>query len=202
MVVRKRREDFTEGKRRLVEIGQRLGALFGTPKAKPAGSGGFWEGLGNLIEQLGELVEQAEEAGGEVRRTGEFGGGAGKGLRGVYGFSVKVGMGDQGARVEPFGNIRTDEESGRVVVRETREPMVDLFDEQDHVLVVAEVPGITDEDVRVELHGDVLTLNAERGDKKYGKELVLPSSFPPDAMRVTCRNGVLEVRLEKGRTAG
>jgi HSP20 family protein len=199
MAVRKRHEDFAEGKRRLDEIGRRLGALFGTPKAEARGGGGLWSGLGSLIEQLGKLVDQAEEAGGEIRRTGEFGGGAGKGLKGVYGFSVKVGMGEKGAKVEPFGNIRTDEESGRVVVRETREPMVDIFDEPDHVLVVAEVPGITDEDVRVELHGDVLTLSAERGDKKYGKELLLPASFPPDAMRVTCRNGVLEVRLEKGR---
>lgn len=197
MVGKKRSEEFAEGKHRLEEIGRRLGALFGKPKPKPSGSGGFFAGLGALIEQLGELAEKAEQAGGEITRTGEFGVGSGKRLRGVYGFSVKTGLGEKGLKVEPFGNIRADKESGRVVVKEIREPMTDLFDEQDHVLIVAELPGIMQEDVRLELHEDILALAAERGEKKYRKEVLLPASFSPDKMSFTCRNGILEIRLNK-----
>ena len=197
MVGKKRSEEFAEGKHRIEEIGRRLGALFGKPSPEPSGSGGFLAGLGTLIDQLGKLAEQAEQAGGEVTKTGEFSVGSEKPLRGVYGFSIKSGLGEKGIKVEPFGNIRRDEEGGRVEVHEVREPIVDVFDEPDHLLIVAEVPGIMQEDVQLELHEDVLTLAAGKGDKKYRKEVLLPASFSSDKMSFSCRNGILEIQLRK-----
>ena len=196
MVDKKRSDEFAEGKERLNEIGRRLGALFGKPKPEPAG-GGFFSGLGTLIEQLGKLAEQAEQAGGEVTKTGEFSVGSDKRVKGVYGFSVKSGLGEKGVKVEPFGNIRRDEEGKLVAVHEIREPMVDVFEELEHVLIIAEVPGIVQEDVQLELHDDILVLAAEKGEKKYRKEVLLPSSFSSDRMSFTCRNGILEIRLIK-----
>lgn len=200
MATKKGTVDFEEGKRRLEEIGRRVGNLFGKPatsKVEQSGLGGFLGGLGTLIEQLGELAAKAEEAGGEVTQTGEFGIGSEKRLRGVYGFTVKTGLGEKGLKVEPFGNISKEEESGRIVVKEIREPMTDLFDEQDHILIVAELPGIVQEDIRLELRDDILTLAAERGEKKYRKEVLLPAGFSPDKMIFTCRNGILEITLHK-----
>lgn len=197
MVGKKRAEEFAEGKHRIEEIGRRLGALFGKPKPEPSGSGGFFAGLGILIEQLGKLAEQAEQAGGVMTKTGEFSVGSDKRLKGVYGFSIKSGLGEKGIKVEPFGNIRRDEEGGQVKVHEIREPMVDVFDEPDHLLIVAEVPGIMQEDVQLELHEDILILAAEKGGNKYRKEVLLPASFSSDKMSFSCRNGILEVRLNK-----
>lgn len=193
MATRKRAEEFEEGKRRLEEIGRRLGSLFG----KPAGPAGFLGSLGALIDQLGRLAEQAEKAGGELAKTGEFSLGPEKRIKGVFGFSVKSGLGEQAVKVEPFGNIRRDEESGRVEVQEIREPMVDVFDEPDRLLIVAEVPGVVQEDIRLELRDDVLELAAERGEKKYRKEVLLPASFSPALMSFSCRNGILEIKLLK-----
>jgi HSP20 family protein len=73
--------------------------------------------------------------------------------------------------------------------------MVDVFEEDGHVQVVAELPGIGAEDVELELHGDVLSIQAARGDKKYRKEVLLPRSFDPDGMQHNCHNGILEVTL-------
>ena len=197
MVDKKRSDEFAEGKERLNEIGRRLGALFGKPKPEPAG-GGFFAGLGTLIEQLGKLAEQAEQAGGVGTKTGEFNVGSDKRLKGVYGFSVKSALGEQGGvKIEPFGNIRRDEEGKLVEVHQIREPMVDVFDETDHLLIIAEVPGIMQEDVRLELQDDILIFSAEKGDSKYRKELLLPASFSSDQMSFTCRNGLLEVRINK-----
>jgi HSP20 family protein len=106
-------------------------------------------------------------------------------------------LGEQGVKVEPFGNLRKDERSGVVEVQEIREPMTDLFDEPTHILIVAEVPGVTQEDVRLELHDDILTLAAERGEKKYRKEMLLPVSFSADKMSFTCHGGIVEIRLNK-----
>lgn len=156
--------------------------------------GGILKGLGGLVEKLGELAE----AGGELSKSGEIHGlGPDRAAKGVYGFTVKVGLGGEGVKVEPFGNIRRDEESGRPVVQEVTEPAVDVFEESDHTLVVAEMPGIGAEDVRLEVTGDLLTITAERGKKKYRKEVLLPGSFPREKMRVSCTNGVLEIRCVK-----
>ncbi len=200
MVGKKRPEEFAEGKHRLEDIGHRLGALFGKASPEPSGSGGFIAGLGTLIDQLGKLAEQAEQAGGELNKTGEFKVGSDKRIKGVYGFSVRSGLGEKTIKVEPFGNIRRDEERGHVEVQEIREPMVDVFDEPEHVLIVAEVPGIMQEDVQLELHDDILILAAEKGDKKYRKEVLLSASFSSDKMSFSCRNGILEIKLIKEKT--
>ena len=158
-------------------------------------AGGFLGGLGNLIEKLSELAEKGKE----LRDTGEFTSEGGK-VRGVYGFTIRTGLGKDGEediRVEPFGNVQKDRGTGQPVVHEVREPIVDIFDESDHVLVVAELPGVGAEDVRLELHGDMLIVEASKEDKKYRKEMHLPREFLADKMTYTCHHGLLEIRLAK-----
>lgn len=130
MVEKKRAEEFAEGKRRLEEISSKLGDLFGKPGA---GSGGIFSGLGNMLDQLGKLAEQSGSA-----MQGEFELGTDKRIKGVYGFSVKTASGGKGGvKVEPFGNIKRDQEGKVVEVQQIREPMIDLFDENDHLVIVA-----------------------------------------------------------------
>lgn len=159
------------------------------------GLGGFLGGLGTLIDKLGELAEKGEE----LKKTGEIDLDPKGKLRGVYGFTIKTGLGGdrEGVKVEPFGNVRPDEQTGKPVVHEMREPMVDLFEEDDQVLVVAEMPGVGSKDVQLELADDILTITAERGDMKYRKEVLLPRTFQEKEMTSSCRNGVVEVRLTK-----
>lgn len=154
------------------------------------GGAGILKGLGDLIEKLGTLAENGEN----LSQTGEING---KDMKGIYGFTVKVGLGDDKPRVEPFGNIRRDRESGRTVVQEVREPSVDIFEEDDHVLVVAEMPGISVDDVKVTVEEDLLTFTAEHGDKKYRKEVLLPASSTRDKTQVSCNNGVVEIKCAK-----
>ena len=156
------------------------------------GLGGILKGFGDLIERLGDLAETGDQ----LSRTGEIHG-PGKDVKGIYGFTVKVGLGDDRPRVEPFGNIRKDRESGHTVVQEVREPAVDVFEEEDHVLVVAEMPGVSVEDVQITVEDDLLTISAERGDKKYRKEVLLPASFARDKTQVACNNGVVEIKCKR-----
>ena len=153
------------------------------------GLGGILKGFGDLVEKLGDLAKTGEQ----LSRTGEIHG-AGKEVKGIYGFTVKVGLGDDGPRIEPFGNIRKDRESGHTVVQEVREPVVDVFEEEDHVLVVAEMPGVSVDDVKITVEDDLLTISAERGEKKYRKEVTLPASATREKAQVTCNNGVVEIK--------
>jgi len=156
------------------------------------GIGGFLRGLGDLVEKLGEMAESGET----ISRTGELRG-AGKELKGIYGFTVKVGLGEETPKVESFGNIRRDAKSGRTEVQEVREPLVDVFEEEEHILVLAELPGIGAEQVHVDVKDDVLTITAEKGDKKYRKEVLLPRSVSKEKINVSCNNGVLEIKCLK-----
>jgi len=59
---------------------------------------------------------------------------------------------------------------------------------------VAEMPGISAEDVRIEVKDDLLTMRAEKGDTKYYKEVLLPRAYQREKMEVTCNNGILEIK--------
>ena len=156
-----------------------------------SGFGGVFKGLADLIEKLGDLAdkgEQLKKGEGEIHH---------RDVKGVYGFSVKVGLGDKGdkeVKVEPFGNVRRDDKTGETVVQEIREPVVDVFEEKDHTLVVAEMPGVSTKDVTLTVKDDLLTIYAEKRDKKYRKEILLPRSYPQEKMKMTCNNGILEIK--------
>lgn len=153
------------------------------------GLGGIFKGIGNLIDLAAELAEKAPDG---VVKEGQIG--DDKGLKAVYGFSVKVGGGGR-PTVQQFGNVR--EEARGPVVDEVREPMVDTFDEGEFVLVVAEMPGISESDVRYEIKEDILILSGETGDRKYYKELLLPTSADEERVSYSNRNGIVEIKLWK-----
>ncbi|MCX7018516.1 MAG: Hsp20/alpha crystallin family protein [bacterium] len=162
-----------------------------SPKRLGAGLGSILGGLENLIRKLEDLSQTADE----VTKTGEFK--SGDKVRGVYGFSVRMGTGGEGIKVEPFGTVRQEKMAGESKVVEIREPMVDVFDEKDHVLVVAEMPGIAVSDLKIDLNDDILIITAEKGDKKYHKEVLLPTAFPKEGMSVVCNNGIIELKFLK-----
>ena len=77
-----------------------------------------------------------------------------------------------------------------------KEREVDVFDEQDYVLVVAEIPGAVEESIDVKLEKDKLTIQADKAGKKYQKELILPC-VPEGELTKTYKNGILEVKITK-----
>ncbi|MBI2982847.1 MAG: Hsp20/alpha crystallin family protein [Chloroflexi bacterium] len=155
------------------------------------GFGGLFKGLGSVIDLLGEMVESGDS---ERTRSRPFRvKGLGPRARGVYGFTVRTGIGGL-PRVESFGNIRATAKGP--VVADVREPLVDVFDEREEIVVVAELPGVGEPDINVEVHGDVLVLETV-GERKYAKEVLLPAAVDPGSVRRSYKNGILELRLKK-----
>jgi HSP20 family protein len=155
--------------------------------------GGLLGGLGGIIEKLGELAVAGEE----LSRSGELKDASGK-IHGVYGINVRTAMGDSGQtelKVEPFGNIHNT--ADRHLGEDVREPLVDIHEEDDHVLVLAELPGVAKENVVVKVAGDRLELSAERGKTTYSKRVDLPKNCSAERMSWECSNGILQVRFER-----
>lgn len=78
----------------------------------------------------------------------------------------------------------------------SKEPPVDVFDEETHLKVVAELPGIEEEDVEIDLHGARLVISTSTSAHKYRKEIVLPCT-PQGKVERLYRNGILELTLWK-----
>ncbi len=155
------------------------------------GFGSLFKGLGDFVGMLGNLVEAGEQ---QVNRTGEFKvKGLGDKARGVYGVSVRVGIGGE-PHVERFGNIRSTTEGPEVV--DVREPLIDVFDEGDEIVIAAELPGAKEDEIQVEVKSDVLALSSS-GERRYAKEVLLPSPVDGASMRRSFKNGLLELRLKK-----
>ena len=167
------------------------------------GFGSLFKGLGDFLEVLSDKMEAFEQVdtaphgaprGAPPTRTGRFKvKGLGDQAQGVYGLSFRT-LADGVPRVERFGNIRRTEEGP--VVADVREPLVDVFDEPDEIVLVAEIPGANEEDVSVELHDDVLVLQTT-GERKYAREVLLPAAVDAASMQKTFRNGILELKLKK-----
>jgi len=165
----------------------------------------FVGGLLKGLEKFIDLAERAEEVGGELKRSGHIKGlGGHKDIRGVYGFTVRTGLG-QKTKVEPFGNIKKTKAGPKVV--ETREPIVDVFDEKDHILIIVELPGVDEKSIKLDFSAkggsasggkkDTLILEAGGGSRKYSKEILLKSKVDFDSRETNFKNGILELKFRK-----
>ncbi len=112
----------------------------------------------------------------------------------VYGFSMSVGS-DGRPVIREFGNVEPS--SRGPLLKEEREPLVDVMDADGEVVVVSELPGVEKEDIRLEATNKSLKVAVESAKRRYFKEMELPHLVDPGSARASYKNGVLEVRFSK-----
>jgi HSP20 family protein len=92
-------------------------------------------------------------------------------------------------------------------------PATDLVEEGDHYVLRADVPGVSEDDVKVELEDDVLTISGERKSEheqrdngyrrierawgRFARSLTLPEGVDADGIKARFEKGVLEVTIPK-----
>ena len=92
-------------------------------------------------------------------------------------------------------------------------PPMDLVETDDQFVLRADLPGLDESDVKIEVHDKVLTLSGERGYEheatkdgfyriergsgQFSRSLTLPDGIDPDAISAAFDKGVLEVRIPK-----
>ncbi|GHO49115.1 Hsp20/alpha crystallin family protein [Ktedonospora formicarum] len=151
----------------------------------------IFQGLGSLVDFVSKLEQEGK---GEAKREGAFTSPSGR-IKGVYGFSVKQGIGGKPV-VEPFGNVKKTAHGS--VVEEEIQPLADVFDEKDHILIIIELPGVEGKQIHTEVKGDILVLSAAGRGRKYAREVILPEGVDASTLTSKYRNGVLEIRMSKG----
>jgi HSP20 family protein len=92
-------------------------------------------------------------------------------------------------------------------------PPMDLVETEDDFVLRADLPGLTESDVNIELEDNVLTISGERkaeheerregyyrverASGAFSRSLTLPEGVNPDAVKANFDRGVLEVRIAK-----
>ena len=96
-------------------------------------------------------------------------------------------------------------------------PAMDLIEAGEHFVLKADLPGMTEDDVKIELENNVLTISGERKAEleekhegyyrlertsgAFSRSLTLPEGVDAGAVTAAFDNGVLEVRIPKPEQA-
>jgi HSP20 family protein len=92
-------------------------------------------------------------------------------------------------------------------------PAMDLVETEDHLVLRGDLPGMTEDDVDIEIKDNVLTVSGERKSESeekgegfhrverafgsFSRSLTLPQGIDPDKVEAHFENGVLEVQIPK-----
>ncbi len=116
----------------------------------------------------------------------------------VYGYSITIGP-DGKPRIKEFGNIKPTIEAieeGKEELMGAREPLTEVYKEKGNLKIVAEVPGVNKEDIKLSIvDDDLLEIKVDTASRKYYKKVKLPAI--PDESKIKARyvNGILEVTI-------
>jgi len=189
----KRIRELEEKIKRLEEKGE---VPEGTAASILKGLGGLIPGLDGLAEGL-EMSEAFQERLGAIDKEIEVR------LRSQSLKRTEGGMpsfsSDLSRGTIPGSIPRTKRQTAAQVKREvvaSKEPPVDVFDEETHLRVLAELPGVEKKDIKVVLNEAQLVISTDTPSHKYYKEITLPYA-PKGQVEKSYRNGVLELTLQK-----
>jgi len=108
----------------------------------------------------------------------------------LYGYSITIGP-DGKPTIREFGNFNTRRLEG-----EEKGPPIDVFERRDEVRVIVDMPGVSEDNIRLALDERSLKITVE-GAKRYNRIVQLPSKVNPETMKSTYRNGILEISIKK-----
>jgi HSP20 family molecular chaperone IbpA len=176
--------------------------IFGTA-GKIQGGKSEGKGLVGLINDLARLAEKSETYQKRINL----------GKKGVIDFRVSSRPIKGSYTTKPTSPLKISKPKSKTPSRsmpispttpsiEEKEPIIDVFEDGDHINIMAELPGIEENDVNLKIENNVLTISADTPAKKYSKEVKLPTSVEKDSVESKYRNGILEVKLTKAKDLG
>jgi HSP20 family protein len=168
------------------------------PESQPEGMvEGALQGLGKIIPGFGELVKGLEKSEAFQKRLETANAEVARRM-GKAPPLTRAG-GTRRSIIPPRTNLKVSrttlgEESS--VSTPQKDMITDMFDEGDNLVIIAELPGIDEKDIEIEVKGDRLVLFARSQDRQYHKVVDLPCTVK-DKPSLTCKNGILRISLEK-----
>lgn len=85
--------------------------------------------------------------------------------------------------------------------REQVAPPVDVFENKDEILVLADLPGVAPTDVSIHFEKGQIAIGGRADGFDYKRTFVVPSGIDADQINAKMENGVLRVALPKSQAA-
>ena len=151
-----------------------------------------FQGMENRVPR--DMVRITKSPDGSIKREyGPF----------VYGYSMKIGP-DGKPVIREFGNMKPgqSEEGQQLNLRDQREPLIDVIEDSDTVKIVAELPGVKKDEIKLYLEHNNFKIDVNSINRKYYKELQLPFDVDESTAKSTYINGVLETTIQKKQRTG
>ena len=115
----------------------------------------------------------------------------------VHGYSVTIGP-DGKPVIREFGNVKPSYAGGgRFALKDEREPLIDVMSSGDEVKVIAELPGVSKEEIKVSATENSVTIQTDTAERKYRKDIDLPDEVDPASAKSTYKNGMLEITFKR-----
>jgi HSP20 family protein len=118
----------------------------------------------------------------------------------VYGYSTTIGP-DGKPRTREFGNVKPSRGlfSGttRPEISGEIEPLVDVNTTDKEVKVVAEIPGIDKQNIKVNAYDNSVEITTNDPKRKYHRIVDLPPEADIETARSNYNNGILEITFNK-----
>jgi HSP20 family protein len=123
----------------------------------------------------------------------------------VYGYSMTIGP-DGRPKVREFGNVRVPGIGGKGYaagpqITAEREPLADVMTSDKEVKVVIEMPGVTKENIKVNVHDNSLEVTSNDPQRKYREVIDLPPEADIETAKSNYKNGIVEVVFKKKEQA-
>jgi HSP20 family protein len=74
---------------------------------------------------------------------------------------------------------------------------LDVYEEDDQLRVVADIPGVAKEEIDLKCDGEVLTLDAAGQAREYHERVRLPAAVDEHSAQASYNNGILEVTFDR-----
>lgn len=144
----------------------------------------FDDEFDRLFKRMSRSFPDLDELFDEAKSTGTVSGPF------YYGYTMTVGP-DGKPVVKEYGNVRP----GLLPTSDTREPLVDtIVDEKEKLVkLVAEMPGVEKNDVKIVVDGKLVNIDAEHGEKKYHAKVPIKYKVDENSVKASYKNGILEI---------
>jgi HSP20 family protein len=151
----------------------------------------FSEQFKNIEEKVPkDLIKEYETPeGGKVREVGPI----------VYGYSMTIGP-DGKPKIREFGNVKSFAGRGffeRPSLSAEREPLVDVSSTDKEIKVVAELPGVKKENIKINAYENTVEIISDDPQRKYHRTIEVPEDIDIESAKSNYNNGILEIIFKK-----
>jgi len=215
------KDDESKTEEKLKQLEEKIKKLEETRRKSPdknasgGVAGGILQSIGEMIPGLGGLIENVskspafqerldkinEELDRKLRETPlkkvepEVSGGISRRPMGV-----PPGVrGRSSATPTPTAKVKRKRPDQRLAAEAPEEISADVFDEDGHIVVIAELAGVAEEDVEVKTEGRTLSIVVNTQGSERSREVELPCAVQGEP-EPSLSKGILRIQLEKAGT--